>query len=436
MPVPALLTDLSTTISNNSPPGSETVGTNLDDYLRAGFGLLAQVNANKLDTTTASATYAPLASPTFTGTVTGTFSGSGASLTSLNATQLTSGTVPSARVAGAYTAVTAIGNTTSALSFSTAGNATFAAPASGVTVTINGFATSPNELLITSSTDTAAYFNGPRVAIQNSSNTSGNYGAISFVAQGGSDAAAIWSKITTHTTGATVASLSLATNNGSSVATERLNIAAPGNFTFNAPASGVPVTMNTQAVGQPALYLPFSSATPYYAYLIDNANATGYAGFQLRANGVSKFIRADYLGNVSVINSANNTVLFNVSDTGNTTVAGTLTLNSTTSATGAITSPNTPKAWCTFNGTTAGTNAPLSGYNVTSVTRNSTGNYTVNLTTATASNAACVASSNGASGGHIAQAYPASTTAITVLNIFPNVGVQDDSFISLIVYSL
>jgi hypothetical protein len=40
------------------------------------------------------------------------------------------------------------------------------------------------------------------------------------------------------------------------------------------------------------------------------------------------------------------------------------------------------RAWCVFNGTTAGTNAPTSGGNVTSVTRNSAGNYTVNFTTA------------------------------------------------------
>ena len=40
------------------------------------------------------------------------------------------------------------------------------------------------------------------------------------------------------------------------------------------------------------------------------------------------------------------------------------------------------RAWCTFNGSTAGTNAPTSGGNVTSVTKNSTGNWSINLTTA------------------------------------------------------
>jgi hypothetical protein len=39
-------------------------------------------------------------------------------------------------------------------------------------------------------------------------------------------------------------------------------------------------------------------------------------------------------------------------------------------------------AWCNFNGTLTGTNAARSAYNVSSVTRNSAGNYTVTFTTA------------------------------------------------------
>lgn len=37
-------------------------------------------------------------------------------------------------------------------------------------------------------------------------------------------------------------------------------------------------------------------------------------------------------------------------------------------------------AWCYFNGTTAGTNAPTSGRNIASVTRNGAGDYTANFT--------------------------------------------------------
>ena len=39
-------------------------------------------------------------------------------------------------------------------------------------------------------------------------------------------------------------------------------------------------------------------------------------------------------------------------------------------------------AWVNFNGATAGTNATRSSYNVTSVTKNSAGDYTINFTNA------------------------------------------------------
>lgn len=52
--------------------------------------------------------------------------------------------------------------------------------------------------------------------------------------------------------------------------------------------------------------------------------------------------------------------------------------------------PSAAKAWCMFNGNTGGTNAPTVGYNVTSVTRNSAGNYTVNLTVPFSSANFCV----------------------------------------------
>jgi hypothetical protein len=42
--------------------------------------------------------------------------------------------------------------------------------------------------------------------------------------------------------------------------------------------------------------------------------------------------------------------------------------------------PSAAKFLCCFNGTTVGTNAPIFGYNVTSVTRDSAGTYTINLT--------------------------------------------------------
>jgi hypothetical protein len=64
----------------------------------------------------------------------------------------------------------------------------------------------------------------------------------------------------------------------------------------------------------------------------------------------------------------------------------------------AITSTNTAKAWVNFNGTT-GTITPRASYNVSSVTKNGTGDYTVNFTTAMSdANYAIIATQNGSVG--------------------------------------
>ena len=47
-------------------------------------------------------------------------------------------------------------------------------------------------------------------------------------------------------------------------------------------------------------------------------------------------------------------------------------------------SKNICKAWCRFNGTSTGTNAPTDGFNVTSVTRNGLGDYTITFANAMA----------------------------------------------------
>lgn len=45
MPVPSVIGDLDTTASNNSPSGSEAVGTNADNYIRAHAAFIAQLDA-------------------------------------------------------------------------------------------------------------------------------------------------------------------------------------------------------------------------------------------------------------------------------------------------------------------------------------------------------------------------------------------------------
>ena len=76
------------------------------------------------------------------------------------------------------------------------------------------------------------------------------------------------------------------------------------------------------------------------------------------------------------------------------------------------------KAHCVFDGTLTGTNAPISGSGVTSVTRNSSGNWTINMSVeAPASTFACLASSQAKSNGttnNATGAYSTSTTTVLV----------------------
>jgi len=72
-------------------------------------------------------------------------------------------------------------------------------------------------------------------------------------------------------------------------------------------------------------------------------------------------------------------------------MAGTLTISTLSDGTNSTSSTNciqgSAKAWCNWNGNTASINA---SYNVSSVTRNSSGNYTLSFTNAFAdTNYAC-----------------------------------------------
>ena len=63
---------------------------------------------------------------------------------------------------------------------------------------------------------------------------------------------------------------------------------------------------------------------------------------------------------------------------------GTLTGNASTAsapANGSTLALQSAKAWVNFNGTLTGTISPRSSYNVSSITKNGTGDYTVNFTT-------------------------------------------------------
>lgn len=74
-------------------------------------------------------------------------------------------------------------------------------------------------------------------------------------------------------------------------------------------------------------------------------------------------------------------------------MAGTLTISTLSDGTNSTSSTNciqgSAKAWVNFNGVSGSVGINAS-YNISSVTRNSTGDYTINLTNALADNKYCV----------------------------------------------
>jgi hypothetical protein len=69
MPVPSLVTDLSTTLASNSPAGSDNVFPDLDNYIRALSGFLASIRDNSGNGWVSP--YLTAANPSYTGTLTG-----------------------------------------------------------------------------------------------------------------------------------------------------------------------------------------------------------------------------------------------------------------------------------------------------------------------------------------------------------------------------
>lgn len=69
-----------------------------------------------------------------------------------------------------------------------------------------------------------------------------------------------------------------------------------------------------------------------------------------------------------------------------------------------------------FNGTLTGTNPPISGFGVTSVTRNAVGNYTINLSSTYSDNAHIVSALSDAGAVQAPQWIGATTSSINIGN--------------------
>jgi len=134
-------------------------------------------------------------------------------------------------------------------------------------------------------------------------------------------------------------------------------------------------------------------AAPTLSLGTSTAASTYNLGTGATISGATKTLN---IGTAGVAGSTTNIAI------GSTTGTSTTTLNGTVNAPGLA---NGVKAWVNFNGT--GTVAIRSSYNVSSITDNSAGNYTVNFTTA-------LADANYAVSGFAAEAI--FTVAITVGN--------------------
>lgn len=117
----------------------------------------------------------------------------------------------------------------------------------------------------------------------------------------------------------------------------------------------------------------------------------------------------------------------------------------TVSATGAVTipvsvtSPNVPKAFCIFDGTLTGTNAPITGFNVASVTHLAVGSYQINFATAFADNNYVTTVTADAATAAIlgASYYSASTAAAVNVRTYTGAGaLGDTSRVSLVIYKV
>ena len=92
-----------------------------------------------------------------------------------------------------------------------------------------------------------------------------------------------------------------------------------------------------------------------------------------------------------------------------------------------------PTAWCTFDGTLVGTNAPIAGYNVVNVTRNSSGSYTVNFNSSLDVANYSVSISPETVNGRIVSHGVKTVTQCDVYS-FTNGGVLNDSGLDVIIF--
>ena len=183
--------------------------------------------------------------------------------------------------------------------------------------------------------------------------------------------------------------------------------------------TGVQVTTGNVGVGtsSPAYQIETTSSAKFGTYVGINANpsnitrlyisqgadytlGTNYALF-IAGSGYSGGIALDATSMQIGQNSASRALTFHsgtsfaermrLDTSGNLQVGGTTVANTA----GYVNSRTNARAWVNFNGTSASPITPRANYNVSSVTKNATGDYTLNFTIALAdANYSCVVSAS------------------------------------------
>ena len=132
MPVPTSITDLDPTAANNSPAGSDSIGTSLDDYLRSHAAIIKQVDSAKLN----------IAGGTMTGALKNTHSQIGTSSTASNNFSLEPTTTGAMKLARGNS-----GSTTQDI-ITVDSNGKIAFPAQGQSLATNGYSFLPGGILV------------------------------------------------------------------------------------------------------------------------------------------------------------------------------------------------------------------------------------------------------------------------------------------------
>jgi hypothetical protein len=408
----------------------------------------------KLSTATAASTYAPLASPTFTGTVTipagasisgylttstaastyQTLSGMSSYLTTATAAT-TYAPLASPTLTGVPTAPTALSadssTTIATTAFVKAQGYLTSAPVTSVAgrtgaitlanTDISGLGTMSTATAADYSTTTAAnalYYplsGNPSGFLTSApvSSVAGRTGAITLAVADVSGAAPLASPALTGTPTAPTATVS---TNTTQVATTAYVVGQAG--------SATPVVDGTAAVGTSLLYArqdhvhptdtsraalasPTFTGTPLSTTAAVDTNTTQIATTAyVMGQGYAKLASPTFTGTPTL-------------PTGTIATTQTALDSSTKVATTAfVRADNNCKAWVNFNGT--GTPAIRGSYNVSSITDNGVGDYTVNLTTAISDanysvQANSSYSANGARGSVWAESYATSTTSTRII---------------------